>query len=91
MMLFQLYVRLPSGCISILRERMYDVSDKYEVHACKNCGMIAAYNDKLHIHQCKMCDNSTDFAHVQLPYACKLMFQELLTMNITPRLITETA
>ena len=79
------------GAARFTRERMYDVSDKYEVHACKNCGMIAAYNDKLHIHQCKMCDNSTDFAHVQLPYACKLMFQELLTMNITPRLITETA
>ena len=77
------------GASRFIRSRMYDVSDKYQVHVCKKCGMIASYNDKLHIHICHTCGNRIDFAFVQIPYACKLMFQELMTMNIVPRMITE--
>jgi DNA-directed RNA polymerase II subunit RPB2 len=40
------------------------------------------------IHLCKTCDNTTDFAKVEIPYAYKLMAQELQTINIVPRLIT---
>jgi DNA-directed RNA polymerase II subunit RPB2 len=75
------------GASRFTRERMYDVSDKYSVHVCKKCGLIASYNDKLHIHHCKTCDNRTDFAYVEIPYSCKLLFQELNTMNVAPRLI----
>jgi DNA-directed RNA polymerase beta subunit len=77
------------GASRFTRERMYDVSDKYKVHICKSCGMIASYNDEKHIHHCRTCDNRTDFAYVEIPYACKLMFQELATMNVVPRIITE--
>ena len=51
--------------------------------------MIAVYNDKIHSHHCKTCDNRVDFAYVELPYSCKLLFQELGTMNVVPRIITE--
>jgi DNA-directed RNA polymerase II subunit RPB2 len=77
------------GAARFTRGRMYDASDKYSVFVCKKCGLIAAYNDKMHIHHCKTCDNRVDFAYVEIPYACKLLFQELNTMNIAPRLITE--
>ena len=50
--------------------------------------MIASYNDEQHIHMCKTCGNRIDFAYVEIPYACKLLFQELLTMNVAPRMIT---
>jgi DNA-directed RNA polymerase II subunit RPB2 len=83
----------------VCRERLFDVSDKYSVHICKKCGLIASYNngDKnrmysaadFTIHYCKTCDNRTDFAKVDIPYAYKLMAQELQTINIVPRLITE--
>ena len=76
------------GASRFNKGRLYDASDSFSVHVCKKCGMIAAYNDKQHIHQCKTCDNRSDFAYVELPYACKLMFQELITMNIAPRLMT---
>ena len=76
------------GAARFTRERMYDVSDKYSVHTCKKCGMIAAYNDEMHIHHCRTCDNRADFARVEIPYACKLLFQELNTMNIAPRIMT---
>ena len=41
------------------------------------------------IYHCKTCDNSTDFALVDIPYAYKLMAQELQTINVAPRLIVE--
>ena len=76
------------GASRFTRGRMYDASDKYQVHVCKKCGLIASYNDQMHIHHCRTCDNRTDFAYVEIPYACKLLFQELITMNIAPRVMT---
>ena len=77
------------GASRFTRERMYDVSDKYSVHVCNKCGLIASYNDQLHIHCCRTCDNRIDFSYVEIPYACKLLFQELTTMNVVPRIMTE--
>jgi DNA-directed RNA polymerase II subunit RPB2 len=76
------------GAAKFTRGRMYDASDKYSVHVCKKCGLIAAYNNELHIHYCHTCDNRVDFAYVEIPYSCKLLFQELTTMNVSPRIIT---
>jgi DNA-directed RNA polymerase beta subunit len=76
------------GAARFTRGRMYDASDKYSVHVCRKCGLIASYNDELHIHQCRTCDNRTDFSYLEIPYACKLLFQELTTMNVVPRVIT---
>jgi intein/homing endonuclease len=76
------------GASRFTRERLYDVSDKYQVHICGCCGMIAAFNDAMGIHCCKMCDNRTNFSLVEIPYSCKLLFQELQTMNIVPRIMT---
>jgi len=76
------------GAARFTRGRLYDASDKYQVHVCRDCGMIAAYNDKMGIHCCRTCDNRTSFAYVEIPYACKLLFQELQTMNIAPRIMT---
>jgi DNA-directed RNA polymerase beta subunit len=77
------------GASRFTRGRMYDASDKYQVYVCKKCGLIASYNDELHIHCCRTCDNRVDFAYVEIPYACKLLFQELTTMNVVPRIMTE--
>jgi DNA-directed RNA polymerase II subunit RPB2 len=76
------------GASRFTKGRIYDASDAFSVHVCKKCGMIASYNDEKHIHLCKMCENRTDFDYVELPYSCKLMFQELMTMNIAPRIMT---
>ncbi len=76
------------GASRFTKGRLYDASDKFQVHVCKSCGMIASYNDELGIHHCRTCDNRVDFVHTEIPYACKLLFQELLTMNVSPRIIT---
>ena len=77
------------GASRFTKGRMYDSSDKYSVYVCKKCGLIASYNDKMHIHLCHTCGNRADFTYVEIPYSCKLLFQELNTMNIAPRLLTE--
>jgi len=92
-------VMIAHGMSKFCRERMYSVSDKYAVHVCKKCGMIATYNNgdygpmrakpEMAIHYCKTCNNSSDFAYVEVPYAYKLMSQELQAINIVPRIITE--
>jgi len=92
-------VMLAHGMTRFCRERLYDVSDKYSVHVCRKCGMIASFNDgnksrmyanaDFTVHLCKTCDNKTDFARVEIPYAYKLMSQELQTINVVPRIITE--
>ena len=77
------------GASRFTRGRLYDASDKYQVHICKRCGLIAAYNDAMHIHHCHTCDNKTDFAYVEIPYAYKLLSQELITMNVAMRVLTD--
>ena len=93
-------VLIAHGMTKFCRERLFDVSDKYSVYVCKKCGMIATYNDGLNknrlysngnftIHLCKTCNNTSDFARVEIPYAYKLLSQELQTINVVPRILTE--
>jgi DNA-directed RNA polymerase II subunit RPB2 len=76
------------GASRFTRERIYDVSDKYGVHVCKTCGLIAIYNNEKNIHLCNVCDNKTEFSYVEIPFSCKLLFQELISMNVVPRIMT---
>mgnify|MGYP001171639229 CR=1 FL=1 len=76
------------GASRFTKERIYDVSDKYSVHTCNQCGLIVPYNHEEKIHLCKVCDNRVDFSYVEIPYSCKLLFQELIAMNVVPRIIT---
>ena len=77
------------GASRFTKGRIYDASDSYSVFICNKCGLIARFNNKQKIHFCNTCENRTDFKYVEIPYSCKLLFQELLTMNIAPRIITE--
>ena len=72
-----------------MKERLLDVSDKYGVYICKKCGLIATANPTNKLYECKKCDNYGDFAKCYIPYACKLLFQELQTMSIYPRIQLE--
>lgn len=79
------------GAAGMVHDRTYKCSDKYEVYICNQCGITAIYNDKKNIYQCKPCNNFVSFSRVKIPYACKLLFQELTTMNIVPRIITNNS
>ena len=77
------------GASRFTKGRIFDASDAYSTFVCSKCGSIAAFNNKEHIHYCNMCSNRNDFKYIEIPYACKLMFQELITMNIAPRILCE--
>ena len=77
------------GASRFTKGRVYDASDAFSVFVCNKCGLIASFNNKEHIHYCNTCGNRNDFKYVEIPYACKLMFQELITMNIAPRIMCE--
>ena len=78
------------GAAAFTKDRMYNCSDTYHVFVCNKCGMFAIYNNEEHIHLCRTCNNKTDFSRVNIPYSAKLLFQELITMNISPRIVTNS-
>ena len=77
------------GATRFTKGRLYDASDSFSLHICNKCGSNVCYNNKEHIHICNVCENRTDFKYVEVPYSFKLLQQELLTMNIAPRIICE--
>lgn len=61
------------GCASFLRERLFEVSDAYTITVCPSCGFFGA-------ERCKSCN--VEVKKVDVPYAFKLLIQELNAMNI---------
>jgi DNA-directed RNA polymerase II subunit RPB2 len=76
------------GTQQFLKERFMECSDNYRVFICKNCGLIATVNPDKSIYTCKVCKNTSNFAEIRIPYACKLLMQEIQTMGIGARFIT---
>jgi DNA-directed RNA polymerase beta subunit len=70
------------GISEFLKERMLDTADNFRVFICKNCGMTASVNPSKNIYKCNTCKTSADIVQVRIPYAFKLLSQELYTMNI---------
>jgi DNA-directed RNA polymerase II subunit RPB2 len=77
------------GIFQFLKERLMECSDNYRVFVCKNCGNMANVNPERNIYNCRNCKNITKFAEVRIPYACKLLFQEIQTMGIGAKFNTQ--
>ena len=43
------------GISEFLRERLFIVSDKFRIHVCSRCGMMAVANIAKNIYECTMC------------------------------------
>ena len=81
------------GAAKFLKERLLDVSDSYAIHVCRHCGAMAVANLKLNEFRCLNCKeteigSNTEIVQVRIPYACKLLFQELAAMHIGVRFTT---
>lgn len=73
------------GTMQFLKERFMECADNYRVFVCKKCGLMANVNPEKNIYNCKNCKNITDFGEIRIPYAMKLLSQEIQTMNIACR------
>ncbi|KAK7262597.1 hypothetical protein RJT34_30172 [Clitoria ternatea] len=74
------------GASMLIYERLMLSSDPFEVQVCTACGLLGYYNHKLKTGICSSCKTGDKISTMKLPYACKLMIQELQSMNIVPRL-----
>lgn len=74
------------GASMLIYERLMVSSDPFEVQVCRKCGLLGYYNFKLKTGICSTCKNGDNISTMKLPYACKLLIQELQSMNIVPRL-----
>ncbi|PVV02283.1 hypothetical protein BB560_003269 [Smittium megazygosporum] len=71
------------GASMLLLERLLYSSDVFEIFVCEECGYMGYKG------WCQHCKSTKFVAPLKIPYAAKLLFQELQAMNILPRLILE--
>ena len=71
------------GASNLLLERLMLSSDVFSLPVCRKCGLIGQTG------WCNACKSGRNVVTLRLPYACKLLFQELLGMNVCPRLKVE--
>ena len=71
------------GASQLLLERLMLSSDAHQVDVCAHCGLMGYQGF------CQSCKKSGDMAKMTIPYAAKLLIQELFSMNITARLTLE--
>jgi hypothetical protein len=86
------------GIAKFLHEKtMYD-SDAYATYICDICGLFAQRAIRKNIkkepsasdiYYCSYCNNSNFISKIMIPYAFKLLMQELMAMNIAPRIRTK--
>ncbi|KAL2215437.1 hypothetical protein M432DRAFT_678710 [Thermoascus aurantiacus ATCC 26904] len=71
------------GTSQLLLERLMLSSDKHEVDVCETCGFMG------YLNWCQRCKSSRNVVKMTIPYAAKLLIQELFSMNVTARLRLE--
>lgn len=71
------------GASQLLLERLMLSSDAHEVDICENCGLMGYQS------WCTTCQSSKGVQKMTIPYAAKLLVQELLSMNVASRLVLE--
>ncbi len=75
------------GSALLLKERLLDESDKYEMDVCERCGSIAVQDRIRDTVYCSVCGRDKETAKVEVSYAFKLLLDELRALGINPKLV----
>jgi DNA-directed RNA polymerase subunit B len=73
------------GASLLLKERMLDQSDKAEIWICKTCGDVGYYDYIKNVPVCPN-DGSNNLEMVEISYAFKLLFDEIKSLHILPKI-----
>lgn len=68
------------GASNLIMERLMFSSDAFTANVCEGCGLLGYEG------WCQRCRRGDKVSSIKLPYACKLLFQELQSMNVATRL-----
>ena len=79
------------GAAMLILERLMISSDQFEARVCVDCGLLGYHHHGTGRNLCQQCADGGNVSTLKLPYACKLLFQELQSMNICPRLTLSDA
>ena len=86
------------GLSKFLNEKMMYNSDAYTTHVCDLCGLFAQRAPRnenktepspTDIYMCPNCNNVNKISKIMIPYAFKLLLQELVAMSVAPRIRTK--
>ena len=72
------------GAVGFMKERLLDVSDKFNTYVCGHCGNYAIVNpdEDIQLYRCNLCETYNSFRKISIPYASKLLNQELQGLGI---------
>ena len=75
---------LSHGASQFIREKMMELSDNFTIHTNKNTGFMCAVNKRDNIYKSfsEKAEKVDDTSEHRVPYALKLMIQELQTMGV---------
>ena len=77
------------GIGQFLKERMMETSDITKVTICDKCGVFAQKVMDKDYYTCPNCKDNNKFSDICVPYAFKLLVQELMSVNVLPMIKTE--
>jgi DNA-directed RNA polymerase subunit B len=77
------------GASMMLKDRLLEESDKAEVNVCERCGLLAYYDVKQRRYICRVCGEKSKISSVVIAYAFKLLLQEMMSLNVAPRLLVK--
>lgn len=72
------------GTSALLQERLMLSSDVFDAEVCSHCGLLGTPG------WCQFCRSREHMVVLRMPYAAKLLFQELTSMNVIPRIVVGT-
>lgn len=75
------------GAAMVLKDRLLDEADKTKINICEKCGLIAFHDIRQRKYVCRVCGEQSQISTVVIAYAFKLLLQEMMSLNIAPRLI----